>query len=70
MGLKMKNVNVMVGHWKIWFLKGGREKSIYKGELPKKGAWAICRFKGGRGGWVGVLEEEEGGVDTLMYAMS
>ena len=37
--------------------------------MPKKGAWAICRFEGGglarkRGG--GVFEE---GVDTLMHIM-
>ena len=32
-----------------------QEKLIYRGELPKKGAWAVCRFKG----WIG---KKEGGV--------
>ena len=41
-------------HWKIKFLGvgggGGGEvhkKPIYRGELPKKRPWTICRFKGG-----------------------
>ena len=25
----------------------GHEKPIYSGGLPKKGAWTVCRFKGG-----------------------
>ena len=35
----------MWAHWKIHFL--GIKKAIYWGELPKKGAWTVCRFKGG-----------------------
>ena len=42
----MKNFNSMGIHWKIWFLRGVHEKPIYRGELPKKGAWTVCRFKG------------------------
>ena len=36
-------------HWKIRFLSGGgvRKKIIYRGELPKQGAWAVSRFKEG-----------------------
>ena len=42
-GLKMENSNIMQVCW-----KGGRKKkTIYTGELPKKGAWTPCRFKGG-----------------------
>ena len=42
MGLKMEHFNIMQVHW-----EGGHEKVIYRGELPKKGAWTVCRFKGG-----------------------
>ena len=47
-------------HWKIWFLRGVHEKPIYRGELPKKGAWTVYRFKGGGGGGGG--KKEGGGV--------
>ena len=47
-------------HWKIWFLRGVHEKPIYRGELPKKGAWTVYRFKGGWGGGGG--KKEGGGV--------
>ena len=34
-----------------FFRKGGgggvTKKTIHIGELPTKGAWAVCRFKGG-----------------------
>ena len=53
MGLRMKNFNIMgvtkksegggVG-------VGGHKKTTYKGELPKKGAWTVCRLKWG-GAW-------------------
>ena len=50
MGLTMKNFNILGVHWKIWFLGGGLTKNQYRGdELPKKGAWTVCRFKGGLG---------------------
>ena len=40
------------------FRGGGHEKSIYRGELPKKkGTWTVSRFKG----W-GLAEDEVGGV--------
>ena len=45
----MKDFNSMGIHWKIWFLRGVHEKPIYRGELPKKGAWTVYRFKGGGG---------------------
>ena len=37
MGLRMKNFNIMEIYWKIWFLLGLHKKSMYRGELPKKG---------------------------------
>ena len=33
------------------------EKPMYRGQLPKKEAWTVCRFKG----W-GLCEEEKGNV--------
>ena len=50
-------------HWKIRFLGGVHEKPIYRGELPKKGAWTVCRFKGRLG------TKEGKGVDTSMHTM-
>ena len=43
-------------YWKIRFLGGVTKKQYIGGEFPKKGAWAVCRFKGGgglaeKGGW-------------------
>ena len=46
------------------------EKPIFKGELPKRGACTVWRFKGGRGGWQkrggGVFEE---GLMPSMHTM-
>ena len=36
MGLRMKNFDIMVDHWKIWFL-GGVMKIQYLGGITKKG---------------------------------
>ena len=58
MGLRMKNFNILGVHWKIWFLRGSWKANI-EGGLPKKGAWTVCRFKGG-GAW----EERGDGVNT------
>ena len=50
MGLRMKHFYMQL-HWKIEILRsvcegGGDLKPIYKGKLPKKGAWKVWRFKG------------------------
>ena len=48
MWLGMKNLNMGV-LWKIQFSEGkggGNKKPIYRGELHKKGALTIYRFKG------------------------
>ena len=58
MGLRMKNLNIFVVHWKIWFLDGWRihEKKQYTGgNCLKGGPWTFCRFKGG------LLGKKEGG---------
>ena len=50
MRLKRKNLIIMWADWKIHFLEKGRGvtiKLIYTGELPKKEACTVCRFKGG-----------------------
>ena len=54
MGLRMKNLNILSAHWKIRLLEGGVHKKPIEGggggeggRLPKKGAWTVCRFKGG-----------------------
>ena len=52
----MENFNNLGVHRKIWVLGGVHEKPIYRGGLPKKGAWTIHTFKGG--GW----QEIGGGV--------
>ena len=62
MGLRMKNLDIFVVHWKIRFLEGGHKKSNIEGELRKSGAWTFYRFKGGLG-------KKEGGVDTPMHTM-
>ena len=49
MGLRMKNLDIFVVHWKIRFLEGGHKKSNIEGELRKSGAWTFYRFKGGLG---------------------
>ena len=53
MELKMKNLNIMGVHWKIWFLEEGvHKKTIYSGEglSKKEGLKTVFRFKGGGGG--------------------
>ena len=49
----------------------GHEKPIYSGGLPKKGAWTVCRFKGGspRKTEGAVFETGGGAVDTPMHTM-
>ena len=44
----MENSN-MGGHWKIQFSGrgGSQKKTIYRGKLPKKVAWTVCRWGGG-----------------------
>ena len=38
MGLRMKNYNIFGVHWKIRLLgRGGSQKTIIEGGLPKKG---------------------------------
>ena len=72
MGLRMKNFNIVGVHLKIRFLGSVHEKPI-QGELPKigEGAWAVCRFKRGRG----VGKKERGGAfeggrnETPMHTM-
>ena len=55
-------------HWKIRLLGEGEgsPKTNVKGELPKRGAWTVCRFKGklGKKMGVGVV-----GVDTPTHTM-
>ena len=72
MVLRMKNFNILGVHWKIQFLEGGsRKTNIEGGNCLKRGAWAVCQFKGELGkkeGGGGVFEGE-GGVDTPMLTM-
>ena len=35
------------GNWKIWLFWGVYEKPISRGDYQKRGAWTVCRFKGG-----------------------
>ena len=51
----MKNFNIMEVHLKIQFLGSVHKKRIHSGELPKKGVWTVCRFKGGLGEKEGVV---------------
>ena len=44
MGLRMKNFDIMVDHWKIWFL-GGIMKIQYIGGITKKGTLSVWRFR-------------------------
>ena len=52
------------------FRGGGSRKFNIERELPKKGAWTVCRFKGGRA-WQerGGSDFKEGNVDTPMHTM-
>ena len=45
----MKNFNIIGVHQFLG--EGGSQKTIYREELPKKGAWTICRR----------LDKKEGG---------
>ena len=45
------NFNIMgVNIWGGGGVEEVREKPIYRGELPKKTGWTVCRFKEGRWG--------------------
>ena len=44
-------------YWKVRFLGDCMKNQYIGGELPKKGAWAVCRFKRG----LGKKRGEEGG---------
>ena len=55
MSLKRENFIIMWAHWKIHFLRkgegGGHKKKQYVGDnCLRRGAWTVCRFKGG-GTW-------------------
>ena len=79
MGLRLKNIDIMGVHWKIWFLREALHENQYTGGgCLKRGAWSVCRFKkggvGGRRG--GALGEKEGRVflkgaevDTVMHSV-
>ena len=57
MGLTMKNFYIIGVYWKIIFLRGFHEKPLYIREnCLKRGAWRVCRFKGG------LAKKREGGV--------
>ena len=51
MSLKRENFIIMWAHWKIHFLgkgEGGSQKKQYVGDnCLRRGAWTVCRFKGG-----------------------
>ena len=58
MGFRMKDFNIFGFHRKIcafffFFFLGqgeeaeGQEKTIYRGDCPKKGAWTVCRYQAG-----------------------
>ena len=50
MGLRMENSN-MGGSLENSIFRKGRiaKKTIYRGKLPKKVAWTVCRWGGGGG---------------------
>ena len=56
MVLRMKKL-ILWGFTEKSDFHGGSQKTIYRGALPKKGAWTVCRFKGGGG-----LGKKGGGV--------
>ena len=46
MGVKDEKINIMIVYAKTQCLgRGVYETPIYRGRLPKKGAWAVFRFK-------------------------
>ena len=50
MGLRLKNIDIMGVHWKIWFLREALHENQYTGGgCLKRGAWSVCRFKKGLG---------------------
>ena len=60
----MKNFNIMGVYRKIRVLVGCMKNQYIGGELLKKGAWVVCRFKRGLGKKeeVMLLRDGEGGV--------
>ena len=46
MVLRIKNFNIM-GFTEKSDFQGVHKKAKYRGELPKKGGFAVCRFMGG-----------------------
>ena len=61
--------------WKTWFLGGTvHKKPIYRGNCLKRGAWTVCKFKGGldkkerggvfKGGWYPTAHYENPFVST------
>ena len=54
MVLRMKNVNILGVHWKIWLLGGVMKNQYIGGDCLKMRAWTVCWFKGGfarKRGW-------------------
>ena len=57
MRLRIKFFDILGVHWKIRRLGGGEfmRNQYREGECLKRGAWIVCRFKGGlgkkEGGW-------------------
>ena len=51
MVLRMKNFNILKGHWKIRLLRavGSRKINIEGGDCLKREALTVCWFKGGLG---------------------
>ena len=62
MRLSAKNRNVLGASLKNPTFKGGSQKTKREGGLPKKkGAWTVCKFKGGAWQEIGVLVILRGG---------
>ena len=58
MGLRMKDFNILGVHWKIQLLGGSSWKTDKGGgDCLKRGAWTVCKFKGG-----GTWQERGGGI--------
>ena len=56
MGSKMKNFNIMGGHWKIWFLRGVAKHQYIGGNCIKGGLGQFADLRGGPQGRGGVFE--------------
>ena len=70
MRLRMKNFYVLGVHWKIQLLGGDSQKNNIEGRLGdclKRGAWTVCRFKGGLGKKEGVGVFEGGWYPNVCY---